>query len=62
MSFRCEICGKSAGSGCRVSHSHRRTRHFFLPNLQNARVRIGGQVRTVRICTGCLKAGKVQKA
>ncbi len=62
MSFKCDICGRSRGAGCRVSHSHIRTRHFWKPNLQNARVKLNGVVRRVKVCTSCLRAGKVQKA
>ena len=33
MSRRCALTGKSVQSGNRVSHSKRRTKHRFLPNL-----------------------------
>ncbi|HOA05859.1 MAG TPA: 50S ribosomal protein L28 [Candidatus Fermentibacter daniensis] len=62
MSFKCTVCGRSYSTGYRVSHSHRKTRHQWKPNLQNARIRIDGLVRKVRVCTSCIKAGKIQKA
>lgn len=62
MSFKCDICGRSYGTGCRVSHSHRRTKHIWKPNLQNARIRLGGIVQRVKVCTSCIRAGKIQKA
>jgi len=34
----------------------------FLPNLQSVRALVNGGVRRIRICTKCLKAGKIQKA
>ena len=37
MSRVCEITGKKPVSGCNVSHSHRRTKRRFLPNLQKRR-------------------------
>jgi len=62
MSFKCTVCGRSYSTGYRVSHSHRKTRHQWKPNLQNARIRIDGLVRKVKVCTSCIKAGKIQKA
>ena len=35
MSRRCELTGKSAQTGRRVSHSNRKTKRRFLPNLLN---------------------------
>jgi large subunit ribosomal protein L28 len=35
MSRRCELTGKTAQVGHRVSHSNRKTKRRFLPNLLN---------------------------
>jgi large subunit ribosomal protein L28 len=35
MSRRCELSGKGVLVGHRVSHSNIKTKHRFLPNLQN---------------------------
>lgn len=61
MSYRCEICGKGPWVGKQVSHSHRRSNRRWLPNIQRVRVRFGSNSRRVRVCTSCLKAGKVEK-
>ncbi|MBF0440507.1 MAG: 50S ribosomal protein L28 [Oligoflexales bacterium] len=37
MSRYCELTGKGVLSGNRVSHSNRRTKHKFYPNLQKKR-------------------------
>ena len=37
MARRCALSGKGVQTGNRVSHSKRRTRHRFLPNLQSQR-------------------------
>ena len=37
MARRCALSGKGVQTGNRVSHSKRRTRHRFLPNLQSKR-------------------------
>ena len=37
MSKTCQLLGTRAGVGNRVSHSHRKTRRTFSPNLQSKR-------------------------
>jgi len=59
---RCEMCGKTPQFGNRVSHANNRTRRRFEPNLQAVRAMISGRVQRIRVCTRCLKAGKVVKA
>jgi large subunit ribosomal protein L28 len=34
----------------------------MLPNLRSVRANLQGEVRHIRVCTRCLKAGKVVKA
>ncbi len=75
MSKVCDICGKGPVSGRTITRrglakkkggvgkkivrkSHRR----FLPNLQKMRVVIKGSPMTLRVCTACLRSGKVTKA
>ena len=63
MSSVCEICNKKPGFGMSVSHSHRRTKRRWNPNIQRVRAIVSpGTVRRVDVCTGCLKAGKITKA
>jgi large subunit ribosomal protein L28 len=62
MSKVCEICGKKPLYGNNVSHSHNRTRRRWEPNLQKIRIVQGSSIRTVKVCTSCLKSGRVQKA
>ena len=62
MAKVCEICGKKPMFGCNVSHAHNVSKRRFNPNLQTVRAKINGQTRKIRVCTSCLKAGKVTKA
>jgi len=62
MAKRCEICGKGPMSGNNVSHAHNKTRRRFLPNLKSVRSVLKGQVKRVKVCSSCLRSGKVQKA
>lgn len=62
MAFTCDICGKGALVGNNISHANNKTKKRSLPNLQRVRANVNGSVKRVRVCTRCLKAGKVQKA
>jgi len=45
-----------------VSHSHRRTKRRWNPNIQKVRALVGKTPTRLNVCTGCIKAGKVVKA
>ncbi|MDX8390210.1 MAG: 50S ribosomal protein L28 [Mariprofundaceae bacterium] len=62
MAKRCEICDKGPMSGNNVSHAHNTTRRRFLPNLHSVRAVIAGRRQRVRVCSTCLRSGKVVKA
>ncbi len=49
MAKRCRLTGKGPLSGNRVSHSHKKTRRRFLPNLQTKRLYIPELDRWVRV-------------
>ena len=55
VAFRCDRCGKAPASGSNVSFSMRHTKRRFRPNIQSARLVIGGEQKRVRICTRCLR-------
>ena len=60
MAKVCEICGKKPLYGHNVSHAHNLTKRRWIPNLQRVRVTIKGRRTTINVCSGCLKAGKVE--
>ncbi len=62
MAKRCDICGKGPVTGNNVSHSHKKSRRRWLPNLQRVRVVSEGQVTHQKVCTSCIKSGKIVKA
>jgi len=62
MANFCYVCNKGPATGNRVSNANNRTKRRFMPNLQRVRIQENGRTLRVRICTRCLKAGKVQKA
>ncbi len=61
MAKRCEICGKGPAVGNNVSHSHKKSRRRWLPNLQKVRVQVDGQVTHKKVCTGCIKSDRIVK-
>ncbi len=61
MSRRCEICGKGPQVGHKVSHANNKTKRRWYPNLQQVRAVVNGAVKRMKVCTRCLRSGKVQK-
>lgn len=70
MARQCDICGKGPQYGQNIRHKHSgswalrapKTKRRWLPNLQNVRAIMNGATKTMKVCTKCLKAGKVVKA
>lgn len=62
MAQRCDICGKGPAVGHRISHAHNVTRRRWLPNLVSVRTVVRGTAKRLRVCTRCVKAGKVAKS
>jgi large subunit ribosomal protein L28 len=62
MAKRCEICGKGPAVGRNISHAHNVTPRRFDPNLQTVRAQVNGATKRIRVCTRCLRSGKVVKA
>lgn len=62
MASVCSVCGKKPSFGMQLSHSHRRTKRRWNPNIQRVRAVVNGSTQRMQVCTGCLKAGKIQKA
>jgi large subunit ribosomal protein L28 len=48
--------------GNKVSHAHNVTNRRWNVNLQTVRAVINGAAKRIRVCTSCLRSGKVQKA
>jgi len=74
MARSCEVCGKhtqvgsqiqrrgiakkQGGIGIRITSREKRT---YKANIQRVKVLVGKTAKRMRVCTRCLKAGKVQK-
>jgi large subunit ribosomal protein L28 len=62
MAQRCELCGKGPHFGNVVSHANNRRRRRWNANLRRVRAIVAGARKHVRVCTTCLRSGRVQKA
>ena len=61
MAQVCELCGKGPQFGNNISHAHNVTRRRWNPNLQRVKSLANGVAKRVRVCTSCIKSGKVIK-
>lgn len=63
---KCEICNKSLNYGNKLSitrsHISKRTSRTFKPNLRTVKTIINGQPKKIKVCSKCLRSGKVAKA
>jgi len=71
----CEICGKGPVSGRSITQRGMAkkkggvgrkttgiTKRVFRPNLQNIKITVKGANKTAKVCTSCIRSGKVTKA
>ena len=74
MSRVCEFCGKrtevgssiarrglakaKGGVGQKTTGVSKRT---FKPNIQMVRAVINGEIRRVKVCTACIRSGRIKK-
>lgn len=63
---KCELCEKKMMTGRRISITRsqvsRRAKRTWKPNVKKIRIVENGAVRTIKICTGCLRSNKVTRA
>ena len=75
MSQVCHLCGKSKVSGGHIvrkglakktggigMHVVKNTKRMFEPNIQNVKINENGTVKTVKMCTACIRTGNYVKA
>ncbi len=72
--MQCAICGKKPSLGNQITRRGKAkylggvgrkitgiSRRKFKPNLQRVRVETDGRVQRLRVCTQCLRTGKVKR-
>jgi len=61
MANVCDSCGKGHLVGNKVSHSNIKTKRIQRPNLQRVHALVNGARKRIRVCTRCLRSGRVVK-
>ena len=61
MARICEICGKGRMLGNNISHAHNVSRREWRPNLRVVHAVVGGRSMRIKVCSRCLRSGKVVK-
>ncbi|MDR2926826.1 MAG: 50S ribosomal protein L28 [Cytophagaceae bacterium] len=63
---KCDICEKSVRTGHRISITRsqvsRRANRTWKPNVKKIKIIDNGTVKSIHICTRCLRSNKVQRA
>jgi large subunit ribosomal protein L28 len=62
MAQVCAICGKGPRFGNIISHAHNVSRRRWNVNLRPVHAIVKGSAKRIRVCTNCIKSGKVVKA
>ena len=55
MSRRCQITGKGPLTGHNVSHSQRKTKHRWMPNLVEIKLKQGTKTVKIKLSTRALR-------
>ena len=62
---KCAICEKTISYGNKLSiarsHISKRSTRTWKPNLHSVKVMENGQPKRIKVCTQCLRSGKVER-
>lgn len=63
---KCELCEKKVSTGHRISINRsqvsRRANRTWKPNVKKVKIIENGTVKSINICTRCLRSNKVTRA
>ena len=63
MAHKCDLCGKGPQFGNNISHANNTTRRRWNVNLRPVKAKLEtGASKRIRVCTSCIKTGKVVKS
>ncbi|HHZ02860.1 MAG TPA: 50S ribosomal protein L28 [Tissierellia bacterium] len=62
MANFCEVCGKGTMTGHRITHSDKKIKRKWKPNVKKVTVVENGVSKRKTVCTRCIRAGKIQRA
>lgn len=62
---KCAICNKTTSFGNKLSitrsHISKRNTRTYKPNLRSVKANVNGEVKRIKVCTKCLRDGKVER-
>jgi len=58
----CEVCGKGTVSGNSITHSDRKIKRTWKPNVRKITIVEKGVPKKKFVCTRCMRTGKIQRA
>lgn len=61
MANYCEVCGKGTMSGHSITHSDKKIKRKWKPNVKTITIMEKGKPKRKSVCTRCIKSGKIQK-
>ncbi len=63
---KCDVCGKGALFGRQISITRSqvsgRANREWKSNVKSVKIKQGGGVKRMHVCTSCLRSGKVERA
>jgi large subunit ribosomal protein L28 len=62
MARVCDVCGKGPQFGNTISHAHNVSKRRWNVNLRPVHAKVGAATKHIRVCTSCIRSGKVVKA
>jgi large subunit ribosomal protein L28 len=62
MAKACDVCKKGLLYGKKISHSNRKSNRVWRPNIKRVKAIVNGRPKTIKVCTQCIRSGKVQRA
>lgn len=62
MARVCEVCNKGTVAGHSISHAVNHNKRTWRPNLRKVRAVVNGTPKRIKVCTRCLRSGKVDRA
>jgi large subunit ribosomal protein L28 len=62
MAKVCDVCGKGPRFGNKISHAHNVSKRRWNVNLHTVRAIVNRGNAWIRVCTSCIRSGKVVKA
>lgn len=61
MAKKCQVCGKKVSVGYKISKAHNLTKRKFKPNIHIISVKINGGSKRMKVCSRCIRSGKITK-